>query len=116
MSLSLPPPLPSLSLSLSLSPHYCFMDMSSVGKVQMCSGRAIARVQRNLSCPFSISLGQGLDYIPSHSRIGGVSKLLSIRVELSNQAAAGAEGRGRWLYSRGVWFFSLFSSCSGSVS
>lgn len=71
------------------------MDMSSV-----CPGRAIARVQRNL-VP-QVSLSQELDYIPSYSRIRGVFKPLSIRMELSNQAAAGAEGRGRLLYSRGV--------------
>lgn len=40
----------------------------------------------------SLSRSRVLDYILSPSRIGGVSKPLSIRVELSNQAAAGAGG------------------------
>lgn len=60
----------------------------------------LLRVQRNL-VP-KVSLSQELDCIPSYSRIRGVSNPLSIRMELSNQAAAGAEGRGRLLYSRGV--------------
>lgn len=57
---------------------YCPMDMSSVDQVQVCPGRAIARVPRNL-VP-KVSLSQELDYISTHSRIRGMSKPLSIRV------------------------------------